>query len=342
MKKKLKITILGGGSWGTVLANVAAENGSDVSLWMRDQSLSSEINNNHRNLKYIPSLELSEKLKSTTSLQEALDKTSLIIICVPSNSFRLVLNNAMGFIPNKAFLISATKGIEEKGFKLMSQVMEEEIGSEHPIGVLSGPNLALEISQGHLSGTVIASHDEELKETISEVFNTSSFRVYTSKDTFGVELGGALKNIYALACGIADGLGGGENTEGMIITRGLAEMSRFAVALGADPMTFLGLSGVGDLITTCASPLSRNHAVGKYIGEGKTLDEALRLIGQTAEGLKTLKLVHIKSIELELKMPIVDSLYRIIFENEPLDGSVEKLLGKDELKDVEFSTNIKS
>ena len=342
MKKKLKITILGGGSWGTVLANIAAENGSDVSLWLRDQALSYEINKHHRNSKYVPSLELSENLTSTTLMSEALDETNLIIICVPSSSFRLVLNEAKKFISKDAFLISATKGIEGKGFKLMSQIMEEELGSKNFIGVLSGPNLALEISLGHLSGTVIASKHKELKQLTSRVFNTSSFRVYTSDDYFGVELGGALKNIYALACGIADGLGGGENTEGMIITRGLAEMSRFAVALGADPMTFLGLSGVGDLITTCASPLSRNHAVGKYIGEGKTLDEALRLIGQTAEGLKTLKLVRIKSIELELKMPIVDSLYRIIFENEPLDGSVEKLLGKDELKDVEFSTNLKS
>ena len=338
--KELKITILGGGSWGTVLAHMASVNGVDTTLWVRDQNISDQINFNHANPKYIPTLGLSHDLKSTISLEEALIGSQVIIICVPSISFRTVLSEALKFISEEAFLISATKGIEGKSFQLMSQVMQEIAGSKQSIGVLSGPNLALEIAQGHLSGSVIASKSDKLKACISSIYHTSSFRIYTSSDIFGVELGGALKNIYALACGISSGLGAGENTEGMIVTRGLAEMSRLAVALGADPMTFLGLSGVGDLITTCTSPLSRNHAVGKYIGEGKSLDEALELIGQTAEGLKTLKLVYEESIKLELKMPIVESLYRIIFENEPLNNSVEKLIGTDDFKDVEFSMKI--
>ena len=217
----------------------------------------------------------------------------------------------------------------------MSQILENEIKS-HDIGVISGPNLALEISQNQLTGTVIASKSKKLTEECIKIFASDSFRIYTNSDPYGVELGGALKNIYAIACGIADGLQSGENTVGMIMTRGLAEMSRFAVNQGADPMTFLGLSGVGDLITTCASPLSRNHAFGKLIGKGYQVDEAQKEIGQTTEGLKTLKVVWNKSKEEGVDMPIVNSLYKIIYENEPLEGSIEKVLGTDQPKDVEF------
>ena len=217
----------------------------------------------------------------------------------------------------------------------MSQILENEIKS-HDIGVISGPNLALEISQNQLTGTVIASKSKKLREECIKIFASDSFRIYTNSDPYGVELGGALKNIYAIACGIADGLQSGENTVGMIMTRGLAEMSRFAVNQGADPMTFLGLSGVGDLITTCASPLSRNHAFGKLIGKGYQVDEAQKEIGQTTEGLKTLKVVWNKSKEEGVDMPIVNSLYKIIYENDALEGSIEKVLGTDQPKDVEF------
>ena len=203
--------------------------------------------------------------------------------------------------------------------------------------MISGPNLAIEISQGQLTGTVIASKNKNLREEYKKIFSSNSFRVYSNTDPYGVELGGALKNIYAIACGVADGLEAGENTVGMIMTRGLAEMSRFAVNLGANPMTFLGLSGVGDLITTCASPLSRNHAFGKLIGKGFKAEEAQKEIGQTIEGLKTLKIVWNKSRKEGLDMPIVNSLYKIIYENEPLNGSIEKVIGTDQAKDVEFS-----
>ena len=331
---KKEIAVLGGGSWGTVLANLAAINGNKVTLWMRDEANVESINTSSLNKKYLPDYLLDRRLIATSNIED-IESSLLVLFCVPSSSFREVLLKSIKYVNPEALLISATKGIEEKGFLLMSQILENEIKS-HDIGVISGPNLALEISQNQLTGTVIASKSKKLTEECIKIFASDSFRIYTNSDPYGVELGGALKNIYAIACGIADGLQSGENTVGMIMTRGLAEMSRFAVNQGADPMTFLGLSGVGDLITTCASPLSRNHAFGKLIGKGYQVDEAQKEIGQTTEGLKTLKVVWNKSKEEGVDMPIVNSLYKIIYENEPLEGSIKKVLGTDQPKDVEF------
>ena len=331
---KKEIAVLGGGSWGTVLANLAAINGNKVTLWMRDEANVESINTSSLNKKYLPDYLLDRRLIATSNIED-IESSLLVLFCVPSSSFREVLLKSIKYVNPEALLISATKGIEEKGFLLMSQILENEIKS-HDIGVISGPNLALEISQNQLTGTVIASKSKKLTEECIKIFASDSFRIYTNSDPYGVELGGALKNIYAIACGIADGLQSGENTLGMIMTRGLAEMSRFAVNQGANPMTFLGLSGVGDLITTCASPLSRNHAFGKLIGKGYQVDEAQKEIGQTTEGLKTLKVVWNKSKEEGVDMPIVNSLYKIIYENDPLEGSIKKVLGTDQPKDVEF------
>ena len=330
-----EITVLGGGSWGTVLANLASLNGNKVTLWMRDAVNVESINAHHLNKKYLPDYILDKNLTATNNLED-IESSRLVLFCVPSDSFREVLFKSLKHLNPDAFLISAAKGIEENGFLLMSQILENETKG-HDIGVISGPNLALEISQNQLTGTVIASKSEILREECINIFSSDSFRLYSNTDAYGVELGGALKNIYAIACGIADGLQCGENTVGMIMTRGLAEMSRFAVNQGADPMTFLGLSGVGDLITTCASPLSRNHAFGKLIGRGYKADEAQKEIGQTTEGIKTLKVVWNKSKEEGVEMPIVNSLYKIIYENDLLEGSIEKVLGSDQPKDVEFS-----
>ena len=242
---------------------------------------------------------------------------------------------AYKFIQESSYLITATKGVEKDGFSLMSNILEEYY-PKNPIGVLSGPNLAEEIANHHLSGTVIASKNEDLRRETIEDLSTDYFRVYENDDPYGVEMGGALKNIYAIACGIADGLNSGENTVGMIMTRGLGEMGRLATDLGANPQTFLGLAGVGDLITTCASPLSRNHQFGKYIGEGLSVDKAKQKIGQTIEGLKTLRVVKNISDKNQVEMPIVDSLYKIIYKGDSLDGSIQNVLGQDMIKDVEF------
>ena len=334
MKSK-NISVLGGGSWGTVLANLAASNQHSVTLWMRDSSVIDEVNRNKRNSKYLPQLELEEGIKATDDIS-TIENSELIIFCIPSDSFREVSEIASKYIAKTTQLVTATKGVEKEKFNLMSQVLNEYM-VDNPLGILSGPNLAKEIAEKQLSGTVIASKDVYLKKNVMEILGTDFFRVYENDDPYGVEMGGAIKNIYAIACGIADGLNSGENTVGMIMTRGLGEMSRLAVELGANPQTFLGLSGVGDLITTCASPLSRNHKFGKYIGEGLSVESATDEIGQTVEGLKTLKVVKVLADERNIKMPIVDSLYKIIYKGKDLNGSIQNILGEDQIKDVEFS-----
>ena len=328
------ISVLGGGSWGTVLAYLASLNGNQVNLWMRDNNLAQEINKTSINKRYLPNLELGKNITATSHIAD-IKNSDLIIFCVPSDAFRDVSVLASSFINEKTFLVTATKGVEKDDFSLMSKILEEYY-PENLIGILSGPNLAEEIAQHHLSGTVIASKDKILRDQVIQNLSTDFFRIYENDDPYGVEMGGALKNIYAIACGIADGLNSGENTIGMIMTRGLGEMSRLATDLGANPQTFLGLAGVGDLITTCASPLSRNHQFGKYIGEGLSIEEAKQKIGQTIEGLKTLKVVKNISDKHGVEMPIVDSLYKIIYKGTNLDGSIQNVLGQDMIKDVEF------
>ena len=334
MKSK-NISVLGGGSWGTVLANLASCNQHNVTFWMRDSASIKEINNSKRNSKYLPELSLEGNINATDDISLISD-SEMIIFCIPSDAFREISKMASKYIHENAQLITATKGVEKDKFNLMSHVLNEHMRN-NPVGILSGPNLAQEIAAKQLSGTVIASEDKALLRNVIDVLGSDIFRVYENDDPYGVEMGGAIKNIYAIACGIADGLSSGENTVGMIMTRGLGEMSRLAVELGANPQTFLGLSGVGDLITTCASPLSRNHKFGKYIGEGLTVESAKKKIGQTVEGLKTLKVVKTLSDERNINMPIVDSLYKIIYKGGNLNGSIQNILGEDLIKDVEFS-----
>ena len=331
---KNKISVLGGGSWGTVLAYLASLNGNEVILWMRDEEVAQEINNTNINSRYLPNLTLGSNLTATSEMEDISD-SGIIIFCIPSDAFREVSDLASKSIKEESFLVTATKGVEKDGFSLMSNILTDYF-PRNAIGVLSGPNLAEEIASNYLSGTVIASENKILAQTIIKGLSTEFFRVYENDDPYGVEMGGALKNIYAIACGIADGLDSGENTIGMIMTRGLGEMGRLASELGANPQTFLGLAGVGDLITTCASPLSRNHQFGKLIGKGMSVNDAKTQIGQTIEGLKTLKVVKIISDEHKVKMPIVDSLYKIIYKGDSLDGTIQKVLGKDMIKDVEF------
>jgi len=333
MKSK-NISVLGGGSWGTVLANLASCNQHNVTLWMRDSEVVEEVNKSKRNSKYLPELKLEGNINATDDIS-LIKNSEMVIFCIPSDSFREVSKKASEHINQNVQLVTATKGVEKDKFNLMSQVLNEYM-SNNSVGILSGPNLAEEIANKHLSGTVIASKDKALQQNVIDILGSDFFRVYENDDPYGVEMGGAIKNIYAIACGVADGLNSGENTVGMIMTRGLGEMSRLAVELGANPQTFLGLSGVGDLITTCASPLSRNHKFGKYIGEGLSVKSATDKIGQTVEGLKTLKVVKVLSDERNINMPIVDSLYKIIYKGENLNGSIQNILGEDLVKDVEF------
>ncbi len=333
---KHHIAVLGGGSFGTVIANIMANNGHDVTLWLRKAERASEINDRHINSAYLPDYALNPSLKAATRLDEAVRGCDIVFMAVPSRSCRDVARELSQFIEPNAVLVSTTKGIEHDGFKLMSEVLAEELPNV-PIGVLSGPNLAHEMAAGQITATVIASADETLNETIQELLHSGTFRVYASSDVFGVELGGALKNVYAIMAGMAAALGIGQNTVSLLLTRSLAEMSRFAVRKGADPMTFLGLSGVGDLIATCISPLSRNYRVGYELGKGRQLDDIVAELGQVAEGVNTLKLLKQKAEELDVYMPLVTGLYGVIYEHKSIDDVVGGLMFAEQNRDVEFT-----
>lgn len=337
MSQHKKVAVLGGGSFGTVLANIVAEKGYDARLWLRNPERAEEINTQHCNSAYLPGFELQSALRATTDLVEAVQGASHVVMAVPSKSCREVARTVARHIAPDAILVSTTKGIEEPGFHLMSHVLAEEMPNQR-LGVLSGPNLAKEISQRQLTGSVIASKDEGVIRGVQELLGCRYFRLYASKDMYGVELGGALKNCYAIMSGMGAAMGLGQNTVSMLITRSLAEMSRFAVNMGADPMTFLGLSGVGDLIVTCMSPLSRNYRVGFELGQGKSLDVIVSELGQVAEGINTLKIVRHKADELGIYMPLVTGMYEIIFNRRNVGEVVEKLMLGEQSTDVEFAT----
>jgi glycerol-3-phosphate dehydrogenase (NAD(P)+) len=335
MQNQLPVAVLGGGSFGTVLANLMAEKGLDVRLWMRNEQAVDEINTRHLNNRYLPGVELAPKLKACTNLQQALEGAEAVFVAIPSSAFREVMRQAVPHLKPEQLLISTTKGIESVTFCLMSQIIEQEFPAAR-VGVLSGPNLAKEIARKQLTATVIASTDAVLRERVQALLHTSFFRVYASTDTYGVELGGTLKNIYAIAAGLSAALGMGENTKSMLMTRSLAEMSRFAVSLGANPFTFLGLAGVGDLIVTCMSPLSRNYRVGFALGEGKTLEQAVESLGEVAEGVNTLRIVKEKAEEMGIYMPLVAGLYEVVFNAAPVKEVARGMMLNVQSTDVEF------
>lgn len=328
--------ILGGGSFGTAMASILAENGHTTRLWVRDPETAAAINEDRENPRYLPGQSLPEGVQATEQLEAVLEGADLVFVAVPSSAFVEVLRQARPLVAEGTLVVSCTKGIHEDGFLLMSQVLKREWDHTR-IGVLSGPNLAREIVERKFTGTVIASPDEELCHTVQRALSCDYFRVYDNPDIYGVELGGALKNIYAVASGMAAAIGIGENSRSFMLTRALAEMSRFAVELGANPLTFLGLSGVGDLIATCSSSLSRNYRMGHALGSGRDLDEALEELGQTAEGLNTIRLVATRARELDLYMPLASALYEIIHEGKPLDTMIARLMGGEHKHDVEFS-----
>ena len=333
-KTALRITVLGGGSFGTAMANTAVRNGCDTMIWIRDEATAKEINETHINRRYLPDFQLEQDLRAVSDLETAVRDRDIILVAIPSHSFRGVLRQIKPFISAQA-VVSLTKGIEAKTFSFMSDIICEEL-PEVPYGVLSGPNLAKEIVAGQPAGTVIASHSELVRYAVQQALHSALFRVFASDDVNGVELGGALKNIYAVAMGMDAAYNVGENTKSMILTRALAEMSRFAVKLGANPLTFLGLSGVGDLFATCSSPLSRNYQVGFALGKGKTLEQATEELGQTAEGINTIVQVRARSNELDVYMPITCALYEVIFEGAPPMNIALSLMKNGHRSDVEF------
>ena len=331
-----RVAVLGGGSFGTVIANIIAANGHAVTLWMRSDERAEILNESRENPTYLPGYKLHPGLVATTDLAMAVAGADIVFVSVPSKSCRSVAAELSTCIAPGALVISTTKGIEADGFKLMSQVLIEQLPG-NPVGVLSGPNLAKEIAAGQITGTVIASDHPALNETIQALLHSGSFRVYSSSDRYGVELGGALKNVYAIMAGLGAALEVGENTMGMLLTRALAEMSRFAVSLGADPLTFLGLAGVGDLIVTCSSPLSRNYRVGLALGRGQALEEILEELGQVAEGINTLKLLRAESARRDIYMPLVAGLHAILYERQSIADVIGGMMLAEQPQDVEFS-----
>lgn len=332
------VSVIGGGSFGTVIANIVAGNGYQVNFWLRNEESAAEINEKRENSRYLPGYHIHENVIATTDLEAAVASSSVVFVAVPSAFFRTVVKRLAPIIRPDALLISTTKGIEAGTFLLMSQVMQEEL-PEASIGVLSGPNLAREIAQQSLTGTVIASPEESVRERVREILRSDYFRVYTNNDMYGVELGGSLKNIYAIIAGLASAMGMGHNTNAMLVTRSLTEMARFGREMGADPMTFLGLAGVGDLIVTCSSSLSRNFRVGLALGEGKSLDEAVSELGQVAEGVNTLKQVQQKAQEMDVYMPLADGLYQIVYEGKTVDQVLSALMHGEGALDVEFEAH---
>ncbi len=329
------VAVLGGGSFGTVIANLAAANGHATTLWLRDPQQLADMREKQENTRYLPGFPLDPSLQFSDDLLAVVGQADLIFVSIPSKAFRSVLQAAKPAMRADQMLVSTTKGIERANFALMSEILREESGLDR-IGVLSGPNLAREIMAKQIAGTVIASPDEGLRDAVHAVLSCTFFRVFSNTDVYGVELSGALKNIYAVASGMAAAHNLGENTRAMLLTRSLAEMSRFAVHLGANPLTFLGLAGVGDLIATCSSSLSRNYQVGFAIGQGQSLEDVVEDLEQTAEGINTIQMVKHKADELGIRMPLVSGLYEIIFNGRSLYDVVLAMMLASQSSDVEF------
>src|SRR5690554_5041357 len=329
------VAILGGGSFGTAMAKVLCENGHCVHFWMRNELQVEEIIRSRINSQYMPDIKLNGDIRPTSDLADAISRADVVFVAIPSKAFRAVIREHKNDFQDGQIVVSLTKGIEEHGFKLMSEILQEEI-PHCRIGVLSGPNLASEIVNQDLTATVIAAKDPEVRQVVQDLLGCEYFRVYANVDVYGVELAGALKNIYAIVAGLSAALGMGENATAMLITRGLAEMSRFAVSLGANPMTFMGLAGVGDLIATCTSNKSRNYRIGYAVGKGKQLDEAVKELGQVAEGIYTLKLVREKSESIGIYMPLVRGLYEILYNGASINAVISSLMMAVQNSDVEF------
>lgn len=333
----MRVAVVGAGNFGTVIANIVAGNGIVTSLYTRDQLLLRDMTETRENHRYLPNHRLHDNVKPTSDFDTTISTADLVFVVVPSVSFREA-SKAIGRRTQPGTnIVSGTKGVEGPGFKLMSQILGEEI-EDCPIGVLSGPNLAEEIAAGQIAGTVIASEHEALNTAVVDVLRSPTLRVYSSDDVYGVELGGALKNIYAIICGMAAALKMGQNTTSMVITRSLAEMSRFAASMGANPFTFLGLAGVGDLVATCTSPHSRNYQLGFKIASGLTLDAAMESLGKLAEGVNTLSVVYERKRHLDVYMPLADALYRILFHDDTIDSVIGGLMSAEQQVDVEFAT----
>jgi len=306
---RLKVGLLGGGSWGTTVASVVSRN-APITLWARDVETVASINTDGENRKYLPGIKLPAALRATNDMAEVVAGADVLVMGVPSHSFRGVLEEARNHLRPWVPVISLTKGLELASGKRMTELIEEVLPG-HPVGVLTGPNLAREIMTGQAAASVLSMEDEIVVRALQPVFHSGLFRVYTNTDLLGCELGGVLKNIIAIAVGMGDGLGAGDNTRAGLMTRGLAEITRLGVAMGGRPETFAGLTGMGDLIATCTSPLSRNRHVGVELGKGRHIDEIIAGMNMVAEGVKSAPTVMALADRYGLAMPIARDVFDV-------------------------------
>jgi glycerol-3-phosphate dehydrogenase (NAD(P)+) len=322
------VAVLGAGAWGTALAKVLADKQNPTVIWSHRREVAEHINERRVNTRYLPTAELPPTLRATSDLEEALRGAELVVVVIPSHGLRQVMRDARPFIPGEALLCSASKGIENDSLMLMSEVLLAELGHgvQPRLTYLSGPSFAKEVAARMPTTVVVAGTSERETVTVQHAFATDMFRTYLSHDVLGVELGGALKNVIAIAAGIADGLGFGHNTRAGLITRGLAEIGRVATHQGANPLTLAGLAGMGDLVLTCTGDLSRNRTVGFEMGKGRTLGDVLATLGHVAEGVKTTKSAYDLSVKLGVDMPITGEVYRVLYEDKPPRQAVVDLM----------------
>lgn len=323
-----KIAVIGGGSWGTTLANLLAEKGYGIDLWVREEEVYTQIKNEHVNKMFLPDFKLSLNLRPVKTYEEALAGKELILMVAPSHVFREVLGNMKPHFRPGMTLMAATKGIENETLMVMSQVAESLLAPEYTenFAYLAGPSFAKEVSMHSPTAVTIACRDLKQGERIQRLFSTEFFRSYTSEDVIGLQLCGALKNVIAIAAGAADGLGFGHNARAALITRGLAEITRLGVAMGANPLTFAGLAGMGDLVLTCTGDLSRNRTVGLKIGRGMGLQEITEGMNMVAEGIKTTRSAYELAQKMGVEMPISAQMYQILYEEKPPKDAVRELM----------------
>lgn len=328
---KKKIAIIGAGSWGTALAKVLEENGHRPVLYSNVEDQIKEINEEHTNKMFLPNLVLSENIKATTNLKEALTNAQIVLFVLPTKVTRIVARQVSELLEDKVVLVTASKGLEQQTHKRISEILQEEISEEKREGIvaLSGPSHAEEVAVNDLTTITAASENLDAAEKIQEIFMNNYMRIYTNKDIIGVEYGAALKNIIALGAGALAGLGYGDNAKAALITRGLAEISRLGIAFGADPLTFIGLSGVGDLIVTCTSIHSRNWQAGNMIGKGHSLDEVLETVGMVVEGASTVVAARELAKEKNIELPITEAIYSVLYEHADVKNTIIELMNRD-------------
>jgi len=324
----MRCTVVGAGAWGTALANLLAENGHEVLLWAYETDVSESVNTASENRRFLAGVPLHGALRATSAIDRACEHAEMIVFAAPSHVLRSVAADAARHVPAAVPLVVATKGIERERLALMTDVVEQEIPGR-PIVALSGPSFAMEVANHLPTAIVAASRDQAAALLVQQAFSTSAFRIYTQRDVIGVELGGALKNVMAVATGIADGLQLGFNARAALITRGLAEMTRLGLRLGADPATFAGLAGIGDLVLTCTGSLSRNRSVGLEIGRGATLQEVLQGRETVAEGVTTTESARALAMREGVEMPIVNAVYKVLFERQPARWALVELMTRD-------------